>query len=72
MMPEIASNVFDQISAQCFGGISYADIGEKAELPPRADKAETQEPGLKSEPGVINRSGLEIHLFYGGLSDATS
>src|SRR4029077_3108792 len=30
-----ASVVFDEVSARCFGGISYADIGERADLPPR-------------------------------------
>jgi NADH dehydrogenase/NADH:ubiquinone oxidoreductase subunit G len=53
-----ASVVFDEISGQCFGGISYADIGEKAELPPPAARPKTQEPGLKSEPG----SGSELRL----------
>ena len=33
-----ASNVFDEISAKCFGGISYSDIGERAELPPPAER----------------------------------
>jgi NADH dehydrogenase/NADH:ubiquinone oxidoreductase subunit G len=46
-----ASNVFDEISEQCFGGIGYSDIGERAELPARAERPETQEPGSKSEPG---------------------
>jgi predicted molibdopterin-dependent oxidoreductase YjgC len=38
--------VFDEISARCFGGISFGEIGEQADLPPRAErKAERREPG---------------------------
>jgi len=33
-----SSVVFDEISEQCFGGISYGEIGERATLPPRADR----------------------------------
>jgi predicted molibdopterin-dependent oxidoreductase YjgC len=69
-----ASNVFDEISEQCFGGISYADIGERAELPPPAERqAETQEPGLKSEPGSATGLRLVAYrpLFSGPAVDRT-
>src|SRR5439155_6844661 len=33
-----ASVVFDEISARCFGGISFGEVGERAELPPRAEQ----------------------------------
>ncbi|HXK12966.1 MAG TPA: 2Fe-2S iron-sulfur cluster-binding protein, partial [Gaiellaceae bacterium] len=56
-----ASNVFDEISGKCFGGISYSDIGEKAELPPPAERPETQEPGSKSEPG--SGTGLRLVAY---------
>jgi anaerobic selenocysteine-containing dehydrogenase len=68
-----ASNVFDEISGKCFGGISYSDIGEKAELPPPAERPKTQEPGSKSEPG--SGSGLRLvayrPLFSGPAVDRT-
>jgi len=68
-----ASNVFDEISGKCFGGISYSDIGEKAELPPPAERPETQEPGSKSEPG--SETGLRLvayrPLFSGPAVDRT-
>ena len=68
-----ASNVFDEISEQCFGGISYSDIGEKAELPAPAERPETQEPGSKSEPG--SGPGLRLvayrPLFSGPAVDRT-
>jgi NADH dehydrogenase/NADH:ubiquinone oxidoreductase subunit G len=31
-----ASDVFDEVSAKCFGGVSFAEVGERADLPPRA------------------------------------
>ena len=44
-----ASNVFDEISEQCFGGISYADIGEQRRTAAAAPSGrDTQEPGSKS------------------------
>jgi anaerobic selenocysteine-containing dehydrogenase len=33
--------VFDEVSAACYGGISYSDVGELAALPPRADAPPT-------------------------------
>jgi NADH dehydrogenase/NADH:ubiquinone oxidoreductase subunit G len=35
-----ASTVFDEISPRCYGGVSYADIGEHAPLPARAESTE--------------------------------
>jgi predicted molibdopterin-dependent oxidoreductase YjgC len=68
-----ASNVFDEISEKCFGGISWSDIGERAELPAPAARPETQEPGSKSEPG--SGTGLRLvayrPLFSGPAVDRT-
>ena len=33
-----ASNVFDEISERCFGGIAFGEVGERAALPPRAER----------------------------------
>ena len=57
-----SSVVFDELSARCFGGISYADIGERAALPPRADRPETREPGSRKEPGSAPR-GLRLVAY---------
>ncbi len=35
------SVVFDEISARCFGGITFGEVGERAPLPPRAQRAGT-------------------------------
>jgi NADH dehydrogenase/NADH:ubiquinone oxidoreductase subunit G len=37
------SLVFDEVSAKCFGGIAFADVGETAELPPRAQREEVSD-----------------------------
>jgi predicted molibdopterin-dependent oxidoreductase YjgC len=58
-----ASNVFDEISTKCFGGISWSDVGERAELPAPAARLETQEPGSKSEPGSGSGSGLRLVAY---------
>jgi predicted molibdopterin-dependent oxidoreductase YjgC len=34
-----ASVVFDEVSAKCFGGISFAEVGERADLPAPAARA---------------------------------
>jgi len=36
-----ASIVFDEISEQCFGAITFGEIGEQAELPPRPERPAT-------------------------------
>ncbi len=67
-----ASVVFDEISEQCFGGISYAEIGERAELPPRAERAERAEISVSrspSEPGL--RLVAYRPLFSGVAVDRT-
>ena len=35
------SAVFEEVSARCFGGITFGEVGERASLPPRAERAET-------------------------------
>jgi NADH dehydrogenase/NADH:ubiquinone oxidoreductase subunit G len=69
-----ASNVFDEISGQCFGGISYGEIGERAELPPRAARIESPGTGL-SVDSTQSGSGLRLvayrPLFSGVAVDRT-
>jgi NADH dehydrogenase/NADH:ubiquinone oxidoreductase subunit G len=69
-----ASNVFDEISAQCFGGISYSDIGERAALPAPAQRPEGA-PKRVSDDSSQSRNGLRLvayrPLFSGPAVDRT-
>jgi NADH dehydrogenase/NADH:ubiquinone oxidoreductase subunit G len=38
------SVLFDEVAAKCFGGISFGDVGERAELPPRAERVSDTTP----------------------------
>jgi NADH dehydrogenase/NADH:ubiquinone oxidoreductase subunit G len=38
------SVLFEELSARCFGGISFGDIGERADLPPRAEEVSDTTP----------------------------
>jgi NADH-quinone oxidoreductase subunit G len=72
-----APNVFDEISGKCFGGISYADIGEKAELPSRAAVSSAERPNDSGNQSAPARSaqGLRLvayrPLFSGPAVDRT-
>ena len=46
-----ASVVFDEVAANCFGGITFGDVGEQAELPPRAEKQEVSDTVKVSDSG---------------------
>jgi NADH dehydrogenase/NADH:ubiquinone oxidoreductase subunit G len=68
------SVVFDEVAAKCFGGITFSQVGERATLPPRAERqAETREHGSPAaEPGS---RGLRLvayrPLFSGTAVDRT-
>jgi NADH dehydrogenase/NADH:ubiquinone oxidoreductase subunit G len=38
------SVLFDEVAAKCFGGISFSAVGERAELPPRAEEVSDTNP----------------------------
>ncbi len=65
------SVVFDEISARCFGGITFGEVGERAALPPRAERAGTP-PAAPPKPAV---DGLRLvayrPLFSGAAVDRT-
>jgi NADH-quinone oxidoreductase subunit G len=42
-----ASVVFDEVSQKCFGGVTFAEVGERADLPPRAAQSGTVSDTLK-------------------------
>ena len=54
-----ASTVFDEVSAVCFGGISYGEIGEQAPLPPRAE-APPQRRRRPADGAAPEGSGLRL------------
>jgi NADH dehydrogenase/NADH:ubiquinone oxidoreductase subunit G len=66
------SVVFEEVSAKCFGGVTFAEVGERADLPPRA--AEIQGPGPVPEPG-FKSDGLRLvayrPLFSGAAVERT-
>jgi NADH dehydrogenase/NADH:ubiquinone oxidoreductase subunit G len=67
------SLVFDEVSEKCFGGISFADVGEFAELPPKgeAPPRETREPAPRSERGSGLRLVAYKPLFSGAAVERT-
>jgi anaerobic selenocysteine-containing dehydrogenase len=66
------SVVFDEVAAKCFGGISFADVHETAELPPRAER-QTVSDTLKVSD--TSSEGLRLvayrPLFSGAAVDRT-
>jgi predicted molibdopterin-dependent oxidoreductase YjgC len=63
--------VFDEVAAKCFGGITFAEVGERAELPPRAAKSET----VSDTVPVSDAKGLRLvayrPLFSGAAVERT-
>src|SRR3954452_4699599 len=69
-----ASVVFDEISERCFGGIAFGVVGEHAELPPRAARRATPEPGLPGKavsPAAPLRLVAYRPLFSGPAVERT-
>ncbi|MGH3002832.1 MAG: 2Fe-2S iron-sulfur cluster-binding protein [Gaiellaceae bacterium] len=57
------SAVFDEISAKCFGGISFGEIGEQADLPPRASRpAERAKPAPTPASNSLLQTGKGLRL----------
>jgi NADH-quinone oxidoreductase subunit G len=68
-----ASVVFDELSPTCFGGIAFAELGERTPLPPPAPErpAETHEQASRGEAGVGLRLVAYRPLFSGAAVDRT-
>ncbi|HEX3807817.1 MAG TPA: molybdopterin-dependent oxidoreductase, partial [Gaiellaceae bacterium] len=66
------SVVFDELSAKCFGGITFGEIGDTAELPPRAERPDG--PGQETLP-LPPKDGLKLvayrPLFSGAAVERT-
>ncbi|HZU20216.1 MAG TPA: 2Fe-2S iron-sulfur cluster-binding protein [Gaiellaceae bacterium] len=66
------SVVFDEVAAKCFGGITFGMVGERAELPPRADKvSDTSKVSDTVAPGGALRLVAYKPLFSGAAVDRT-
>jgi len=67
-----ASLVFGELSPRLFGGISFGDVGEQSELPPRAPETRDAKavPGTKV-PGTGLRLVAYRPLFSGAAVDRT-
>jgi predicted molibdopterin-dependent oxidoreductase YjgC len=69
-----ASLVFDEVSAACFGGIAFADVGETSELP---EPTQSQAPpadwtaSAAEQPGGMLRLVAYRPLFSGPAVDRT-
>jgi NADH dehydrogenase/NADH:ubiquinone oxidoreductase subunit G len=67
------STLFDEVSAVCYGGISFGEIGEQAALPPAAARSEAA-PGTPSDspsPGTGLRLLTYRPLFSGPAVERT-
>jgi NADH dehydrogenase/NADH:ubiquinone oxidoreductase subunit G len=53
-----ASVVFDEVSERCFGGITFGEVGERADLPPRAERA-----AEGADQVVLPRAGTGLRLI---------
>jgi NADH dehydrogenase/NADH:ubiquinone oxidoreductase subunit G len=70
-----ASLAFDEISEQCFGGITFGEIGEQADLPPRPERAAARSEPAGADP-VRGSSQLRLiaykPLFSGAAVERTN
>ncbi|MDX6482620.1 MAG: NADH-quinone oxidoreductase subunit [Gaiellaceae bacterium] len=51
------SVVFEELSGKCYGGISYAEVGEHARLPSRPAASEVAAPAAAPQPAKDDKSG---------------
>jgi NADH dehydrogenase/NADH:ubiquinone oxidoreductase subunit G len=61
------SVLFDELAERCFGGISFAEVGERAALPPRAEAQAVEQAASTAEaaPGTGLRLVAYRPLFSG-------
>jgi NADH dehydrogenase/NADH:ubiquinone oxidoreductase subunit G len=66
------SVLFDEVAARCFGGITFGQVGEQAELPPRAERVSDT---FKVSDTTTRGAGLRLvayrPLFSGAAVDRT-
>jgi NADH dehydrogenase/NADH:ubiquinone oxidoreductase subunit G len=69
-----AAGVFEEVAAKCFGGISFGEVGEQAELPPRGEArpgGEPREPAPRGDHGPGLRLVAYRPLFSGPAVERT-
>ncbi|HEY6963162.1 MAG TPA: molybdopterin-dependent oxidoreductase, partial [Gaiellaceae bacterium] len=65
------SVVFDEVAAECFGGITFAEVGERAELPARAERKQVSDTVTVSDTSSGFRLVAYRPLFSGAAVDRT-
>src|SRR5215475_732618 len=65
--------VFDELSAKCFGGVTFAEVGERADLPPRAEEPRlgVTRPEIRPSAGSGLRLVAYRPLFSGAAVERT-
>ncbi len=58
------SVVFEELSGKCYGGMSYADVGEHARLPERTAPSAARGPSAAPRPSTYDISGALRLLRY--------
>ena len=68
-----ASTVFEEVSAICYGGVSFGQVGERAPLPPKAEPVKVTEPPTPGPAHVAPGLRLVTYrpLFSGPAVDRT-
>ena len=66
-----ASGVFDEVSAKCFGGVTFGEVGERATLPPRAEPPSTGQEQVTLPPGQGLKLVAYRPLFSGAAVERT-
>ena len=58
-----ASSVFDEVSAQCYGGLAYGDVGAQAPLGGYEGAPEHVDPPALPEPPAATGTGLHLVVY---------
>jgi hypothetical protein len=66
-----ASVVFDELAAKCFGGITFAEVGERAELPAPTARQPVSDTGTVSDTSEGLRLVAYKPLFSGAAVERT-
>ncbi|HEX2496999.1 MAG TPA: molybdopterin-dependent oxidoreductase [Gaiellaceae bacterium] len=57
------AQVFDEVSAICYGGLPYGQVGEQAALRPRVPAGQVRGSDPKTRPGETGEGGLRLATY---------